>query len=122
MLTGDSGINTLWGGEGDDTLTANGGDDTLYGEEGSDLFIINEDSSAFSATVEGGDGGGWTDVIELRDQGGGDPTAGWTYQLDSGTVESSGADFLDLSDDAAGMITLVDGSTIDFTGIERIEW
>ncbi|MDJ0609183.1 MAG: cadherin domain-containing protein [Kiloniellales bacterium] len=122
VLTGDSGINTLWGGEGDDTLTANGGDDTLYGEEGSDLFIINEDSSAFSATVEGGDGGGWTDVIELRDQGGGDPTDGWTYQLDSGTVESSGADFLDLSDDAAGMITLVDGSTIDFTGIERIEW
>lgn len=53
---------------------------------------------------------------------GGPPANGWTYVLDSGVVETSGADFLDLSDDATGTIILVDGSQIDFSGIERIEW
>ncbi len=50
------------------------------------------------------------------------PTTGWTYVITQGTVETSGSDFLDLSDDAAGVITLADGSEVTFEGIERIEW
>jgi hypothetical protein len=43
--------------------------------------------------------------------------------LDSGSeIEASGADFLDLTDDASGSITLEDGSVISFDGLERIEW
>ena len=50
------------------------------------------------------------------------PMSGWTYVITQGSVESSGADFLDLSEDAAGTVTLADGSEVTFEGIERIEW
>ncbi len=113
-------IENLIGSDYDDTLQGDGGDNELTGGDGSDLFIFTEGGG--DDLVHGGTGGGWTDVLELQDSGGGAPTAGWTYTLTEGTVESSGADFLDLSEDAAGTITLVDGSEVAFEGIERIEW
>ena len=103
-----------------DAEAGGSGNDTLYGEAGNDLFIFREGDG--QDVVYGGTGGGWTDVTQLQDAAGGPPANGWTYVLDSGVVETSGADFLDLSDDATGTITLVDGSEIDFSGIERIEW
>ena len=119
-LDGGSGVDAIFGGAGDDTLDGGAGDDRLYGEGGSDLFIFAEGNG--NDLVSGGQGGGWTDVIQLENASGGAPTAGWTYVIDQGTVETSGADFLDLSEDAAGSITLADGSEVSFEGIERIEW
>lgn len=47
-------------------------------------------------------------------------------QLDSGSIEPSDTDpgngWLDLTDDDAGTITMQDGTEIDFTGIEHIQW
>ena len=119
-LEGGSGVDAIFGGAGDDTLDGGAGSDRLYGEGGNDLFIFAEGSG--NDLVSGGQGGGWTDVIQLRNAAGGTPGAGWTYVLDQGSVESSGADFIDLSEDAAGTITLADGSEVAFEGIERIEW
>nr|MDJ0945407.1 cadherin domain-containing protein [Kiloniellales bacterium] len=118
-LDGGSGVDSIFGGEGNDTLDGGASNDRLYGEGGSDLFIFAEGNG--NDLVSGGQGG-WTDVIQLENASGGTPTAGWTYVIDQGTVESSGADFLDLSEDAAGTITLADGSEVTFEGIERIEW
>ncbi len=44
--------------------------------------------------------------------------------IDGGDVHtiSTNEGFLDLGTDTSGTITLSDGSTIDFEGIERIEW
>lgn len=46
----------------------------------------------------------------------------WTVNLTSGTIDATGGNYLDPSDDAAGTITLQDGSQVSFEGIERIEW
>ena len=55
--------------------------------------------------------------------GSGAPSASWTVEVDGSTTEvSSAAGWLDLDPDASGTITLDDGSTLTFTGIERIEW
>ena len=77
-------------------------------------------------TIYGGAGGGWTDTIQLQDELGGSDLGvygtDWTVALTEGTIEETNADNLLLSDDADGTITLEDGSSIDFTDIERIEW
>ena len=119
-LDGGAGVDSIFGGAGDDTLDGGADNDRLYGEGGNDLFIFAEGSG--NDSVSGGQSGGWTDVIQLENASGGAPSAGWTYVIDQGTVESSGADFLDLSEDAAGTVTLADGSEVSFEGIERIEW
>jgi len=69
----------------------------------------------------GGDAGGWTDVIDLSGVDVGSLAPGW-LALTSGTVDEIGADYNVLSEDAAGTITLNDGSVMTFEGIERIEW
>ena len=81
-------------------------------------------------TVHGGSGAAWTDVVELQDDAGGsnigDYGTDWTVQIESGSIESSNTDpasgWLDLTEDAAGTITMQDGTKIDFTGIEHIQW
>ena len=103
-----------------DTVNGGAGNDSAWGGDGSDLFIFQEGGG--TDFVSGGDAGGWTDTIELQNSGGADPTAGWTYNLTSGSISQTGADYLVLSDDAAGTITLADGSEVTFEGIERIEW
>ena len=72
-------------------------------------------------TAYGGNGGGWTDVVDLEGVDVGSLAVGW-LTLTSGTVEETGADYNALSEDAAGTITLNDGSVMTFEGIERIEW
>ncbi|MCG8356550.1 MAG: hypothetical protein MI920_13345 [Kiloniellales bacterium] len=130
-LTGDSddnfidglaGADTLYGASGADTLEGGAGDDTLYGGSGSDLFIFQEGSDD---QVYGGTGASWTDSVHLDGAAGGSPgTYGvdWTISLTSGSITDTQADHLDLSQDAAGTITLQDGSQVTFEGIERIEW
>lgn len=38
------------------------------------------------------------------------------------TLDGGGGNYLDLSDDAAGTVTLQDGSQVSFEGVARIEW
>ena len=72
------------------------------------------DDEASGSTSTGGAGAG-----------GGSPGSrgsDWTVNLTSGTIDATGGNYLDLSDDAAGTITLQDGSQVSFEGVERIEW
>ena len=123
-LFGGAGEDSLYGGADDDTLDGGLGFDSLYGGDGSDLFIFQEGSGG--DIVYGGVGGGWTDTMELQDAAGGTGIgtygSDWTVQLTTGSITDTQADHLVLSDDAAGIITLQDGSEVTFEGIERIEW
>jgi hypothetical protein len=114
-LTGDAGANTLSGGLGDDTLSGGDGFDTF-------VFQMGDGTD----TVYGGAGGGWTDIIQLSDANGGSNlgTYGvdWTVSISSGTIDGQDANGLDLSDDADGIITLSDGSMVNFFDIERIDF
>ncbi|MEO0386134.1 MAG: LamG-like jellyroll fold domain-containing protein [Pseudomonadota bacterium] len=146
-LSGGTGQDELWGEEGDDTLYGGAGDDLLYGHtgddilsgglgddalkggEGNDLFLV--------AALEGDDSlsgglyGGWTDTVALQDVGAGPAVVagdtvtgdGWTLLLDSGSsVTAEDTNALDLSADAAGVISFTDGGSVDISGIERITW
>jgi hypothetical protein len=74
----------------------------------------------------GGDGAGWSDMIQLHDAQGGNNlgTLGtdWTIAIDSGSIQSQDADSLALSDNADGRTTLEDRAWISFNDIERVEW
>ncbi|MGZ2257083.1 LamG-like jellyroll fold domain-containing protein [Roseobacter sp. A03A-229] len=115
-------------GAGDDTLTLGSGDDVVTGGSGSDAFLIGSQEGA--DTVDGGLAGGWTDVITLEGMGNGYSISGdtvdgdgWTMVLESGhSVVSDSAGVLQLSQDASGVISFDDGGTIDFTGIEQINF
>ena len=50
------------------------------------------------------------------------PTDGWTFELTTGSEESQGDGFIELSDDSAGTITLDDGTSLIFDGVERFIW
>ncbi|MEM8686901.1 MAG: tandem-95 repeat protein, partial [Pseudomonadota bacterium] len=130
-LTGDGGANILRGAAGDDTISGMAGDDTIEGGEGddtmsggtgNDLFFITGDGSHGEDIVDGGAGGGWTDVIQVTNPGvlGTD----WSYSLTSGTLVSSGTNYLQFSSDAAGDIDFGNDSFDDvaFSNLERIEW
>ena len=114
-ISGNSSDNILIGGEGNDTLS---------GGDGSDLFIFQEGDGA--DIINGGAGSSWTDTIELQDAMGGSDlgTYGtdWTVTLTEGSIEETNSDNILFSDDADGTINLQDGSSIDFTDIERIDW
>ncbi|MEM9427952.1 MAG: hypothetical protein AAGA32_00440 [Pseudomonadota bacterium] len=127
-LDGGAGNDILVGGLGDDIFRGGAGDDDMDGGTGADTFFVG--------AVEGNDtittaADSWTDVIELEGMTSGTAAVagntitgnGWTLVLDSGSsVLSQGTDTLDLSNEAAGVITFDDGGSVDFTGIERIAW
>jgi len=123
-LYGEAGADRMHAGDGGDTLVGGAGDDVLHGGDGSDLFLFSEGDGA--DTIDGGAGGGWTDVIQLSDAGGGSDLGvfgtDWTLTLSEGSINTQDADSITLTDDADGTITLQDGSTIDFTDIERIDF
>ena len=122
VLSGGAGNDIISGENGNDTITGGAGDDTIYGGSGSDIFLFNEVDGA--DIINGGEGGGWTDAIQLGDSGGdlGEYGTDWTQTLDSGSVDGQDTNSLSLSDDADGLVTLDDGSTINFLDIERIEF
>ena len=115
-------------GAGDDIVTGSSGDDNVWGGDGADRYIFNpfEGNDYFNAgTGDGGMMGGWTDVVQLDATAdpNADPNNPWTITVNGVEVQydlASGA--LDLDPDSAGVITLSDGSTLTFEGLERIEW
>ena len=48
--------------------------------------------------------------------------SGLLIHLTSGSIVSSGAHDMALSNDASGVINFVDGSKIDFVEIEHVHW
>jgi len=118
-LTGDSSANVLTGGAGNDTLRGYGGNDTLNGGAGNDILIAGEQGGG-TVTVDGGSG--WIDTLQLQNNDGSDVADGWTINLTNGSIHSNDGDSIQLSDDAAGSITLDDGTTIDFSNIEVIDY
>ncbi|MEO1100244.1 MAG: LamG-like jellyroll fold domain-containing protein [Pseudomonadota bacterium] len=109
---------SVTGGDGDDTIRGGSGDDVFLGGAGDDLFIY--EAGGGSDTIDGGEG--WTDTIDLSAVS---DTLGvygedWTVTLTEGEILNEGADALELSDDAAGVIDLGNGDVIDFTNIEQV--
>ena len=118
-LFGGAGDDRLEGGAGDDALTGGLGDDTLIGGAGDDVFMYADGDGADVIRAGGGD---WTDMI--RFEGGieslGEFGVDWTVELTRGSIDSVDADAIDLSQNADGVITLNDGSTIEFQDLEQI--
>ena len=127
-LRGQDGDDTLIGGEGDDRLEGGDGadvligglgDDTLTGGAGDDVFVYAEGDGSDVVRAGGGD---WMDVIQF--DGGiealGEFGVDWTVELTRGSIDSVNADRIDLSQNADGVITLNDGSTIEFQDVEQI--
>lgn len=127
-LYGGAGNDTMVGGSGNDTIDGGEGLDVMIGDAGHDLFLVSAEQAG--GTVEGGTGGGWTDVISLSEVGNGVSLtsngiegAGWTMVLDGDhAVANLGLDSVELSPDASGTITFDEGGVVDFVGIERIEF
>uniref|UniRef100_A0AAN0NM02 Cadherin domain-containing protein n=1 Tax=Yoonia rhodophyticola TaxID=3137370 RepID=A0AAN0NM02_9RHOB len=125
-LDGGAGNDTLYGGTGNDMLTGHLGDDTMYGGDGDDIYVV--EALQGNDVIE--DASGWTDIIALTDVGGVQGVSGntidgdgWTMILDNGSsVVGSSTNSLDLSSDAAGVITFDQGGSVDFIGIDRITW
>jgi Ca2+-binding RTX toxin-like protein len=115
-------IENLIGSANNDTFTGNGSINELTGGDGSDRFIMGEGGTM--DTVHGGAGGmgGWTDTLQLMNTDASSVSAGWTVQLTTGSVAGDDGSTMTLTDDAAGTITLDDGSQIAFDGLERIEY
>jgi hypothetical protein len=120
VLIGGGGADTLGGGAGDDYIAGGTGDDVAWGGDGADTFLLMETWGA--DTFHGGVGGAWTDTIELQDTNGNAPTDGWTFNITSGSVVSQGDGFIELSDDSTGTITMNDGTSLIFDGVEQFIW
>ena len=122
ISVGDGGSN-IDAGSGNDVITVGTGADQLSGGDGHDTFVMGLDQDW--NVVQGGEGGGWTDVIQLDGFSGSDSQQGWTLTLDDGSTISSTDEDLNemlLSDDSSGTIVFDDGGTIEFDGIEKIVW
>ena len=118
-LFGGDGNDRLEGGDGADVLTGGLGDDTMIGGAGDDVFVYAEGDGSDVIRAGGGD---WTDVIQF--DGGveslGEFGVDWTVELTRGSIDSVDADRIDLSQNADGVITMNDGSTIEFQDVEQI--
>ena len=118
-LDGGRGDDRLYGGDGADTLDGGAGRDVLEGGDGDDLFVFGAGHG--NDVVHGRDG--WLDTIRLEDRNGNSPNEdSWALELRRGSIEEEMEDYLALSNDASGTITLDDGSQVVFDGVERIEW
>ncbi|MBT4170141.1 MAG: calcium-binding protein, partial [Rhodospirillaceae bacterium] len=119
-LTGNSDANIFTGNAGDDIFQGLGGADTMYGGDGSDTFTIGEGDG--NDIIDGGAGNGWTDSLNLLNSDNSAVGSGWTVSLSSGNEVSDNGSTMTFSDDAAGTITLEDGTQIAFQNIETIEY
>jgi hypothetical protein len=131
-LNGDAGNDQIYGGDGNDSLNGGAGHDILIGGAGNDAAVggAGDDVYIFEAlgdtdSFSGGDAGGWTDVVSLDVDISSmpNPSAPWTVTVGGDEISYDIAlGYLDLGGDAAGSITFDDGSTLNFDGVEGIEW
>ena len=128
-LHGGKGDDTLDGGDGNDRLYGNSGNDRLFGGDGndqawggsgSDTFIFTEGDG--NDAFHGGAGRAWTDALEIRAAGGAAPDEGWVLDITHGEQVSEGNHHIELSQDAAGTVTMEDGSVLTFDGVEKLTW
>ncbi|WP_417275220.1 Hint domain-containing protein [Celeribacter halophilus] len=106
-IYGGAGADNIDGGTGDDTIYAGGGD-TVTGGEGSDTIIIDPsllDGNAITITGSEDDDGEDNDVLDLSNVG-----LDW----------SSNPISYNEDDPESGTVTLTDGTTISFSGIETV--
>lgn len=116
-LSGGAGNDLLYGGSGNDELSGGAGNDRMEGGSGDDLFTFGEGGG--SDVARGGSG--WLDTIKVEnDQGPGADS--WNFELTRGSVEEQADGYVQISSDAAGTVTMEDGSELSFDGMERIEW
>jgi|GEM_PF-4992154 len=114
-IDGLTGSDILSGGSGHDTLINGLGNDQLFGEAGDDLFVMG-----LLSGVDVADGGiGWTDTIDVL---AGVATIASLEINGVVTAVDIFSDGIDLSADSFGSVTLIDGSYLDFTNMERIDW
>ena len=76
--------------------------------------------------MAGGAGASWTDTINLQNGSSALGTYGvdWTVSVTSGSIVSTDLvnHQITLSQDAAGSVNMLDGSTVNFSELERISW
>lgn len=83
------------------------------------MFVFNAGNG--TDTVHGG--GGWLDAARIQGADGGAINVNdFGIELTSGSIEEQADGYVALSQDAAGTVTLNDGSELHFDGLERIEW
>ena len=123
ILAGGAGDDVISGGEGDDVISGGEGDDVVIGGEGDDLFLF--DSLDGNDSFSGGNGGGWTDVLQINIDPveTGNPDNPWTIEVNGEQAVFDLADGgLDVGPDASGVISFADGTEITFDGVEAIQW
>jgi len=126
-MSGGAGSDTIYAGSGNDTIIGGAGNDTLYGQNGADIFTYYMGDG--NDTVYGGassSGVSWTDTMDLHSGASTLGTYGvdWTVTLTTSSISSvdNTNHALSLSNDAAGSVHLQDGSTLNFSELERITW
>jgi len=127
VITGSDGIDeVLIGGAGNDTLTAGDDDGSLLiGGTGNDIATGGDSDDLYVFAVGDGTdtfhGGGGTDYIALLGSDGIiDNINDITITMTNGSYAIDG-DNVNFSSGATGHITLSDGSTLHFDGVERLE-
>ncbi len=106
---------------------ANGIAQSDVGEEGAGSSAPQSSGSIYFAEEEAtqtaaiGQSENWVETLGLHNSEDGDIQAGWTLQLDSAHA-SAGADYVELSGDAAESNPLGDENSINFANLEQIEW
>ncbi|MFC2953151.1 cadherin domain-containing protein [Marinicaulis aureus] len=121
VLNGGAGGDIIYGGAGNDSITGGAGDDVMNGGDGSDVFVYEMGDG--SDVISGG--AGWTDIIDLNDGATmslGEYGSDWTVQLTEGAITSETDGNLVFTDDAHGVISLSDGSEINFADIEQLTY
>ncbi len=107
------------GGSGNDIFSGSDGNMIVFGNDGNDLFEfgVNDGNDIFHG------GNGWTDTISLDSTGSADPDSPWTITVDGEEVAADeGANAMTFEEDTSGVVTMADGSILEFDGVERIEW
>ena len=126
IVTGGSGVDTLFGGDGNDTISGGIAGDLITAGDGDDTINVGQGD-----TVTGGDGDDFFNIVDLGEidtdvititGGEGDETDGDTLALnglhdrDSLTI----TDPDDVNGGLSGTVTLLDGTIVNFTNIENI--
>jgi Ca2+-binding RTX toxin-like protein len=108
VMYGQGGNDSMLGGTGNDTITGGAGADTMLGEDGNDTFIVSSSAEGAGDVISGGNGTNQStdnDTLDLRGAG--------LVKITSTT------DFNDTGA-TSGTVTFLDGSTLNFSGIETI--